>query len=85
MLTFKSNIWARHTVVIFLTRLQTVILCADFCVLIADENCQMRWQKKVLLLLIAGCHNIICPANIIRSITGLLSASEAASLLNDRM
>jgi hypothetical protein len=27
-------------------RLQIVISYADFCVLNADENCQMRWQKK---------------------------------------
>jgi hypothetical protein len=27
-------------------RLQTVISNADFYVLNADENCQMRWQKR---------------------------------------
>ena len=67
-----------------MTILQTVTSYADFCVLIADENCQMRWQKCNYFYY-AGCGNINCPANIIRSITGLLSASVAANLLGDRM
>jgi len=68
-----------------MTRLQTVISYTDFCVLIADENCQMRWQKKELLLLIAGCGNIICPANIIEVSPGHPSASVAAKVVDDRM
>ena len=37
-----------------MSKLQIVIKFADFYVLNADENCQMRWQKKELLLLIEG-------------------------------
>jgi len=28
-----------------MTKLQTVISSSNFCMLNADENCQIRWQK----------------------------------------
>jgi len=62
-------------------RLQTVISYADFCLLSVDENCQMRWQKKELFLLKAGCGYIICPAVGIRVPTGLCPSAAIAHSL----